>query len=59
MENWIDVNDYLPEVEDYYKVKFKDGSEDEKPFRIRPKKNIYGFMTEKPITHWSIINDDE
>jgi len=51
-KKWVSVIDALPTVEDYYEVKFEDGTEDEKPFRIRPKKNIRGFMTEKKVTHW-------
>ena len=30
---WISVKDRLPEKEDYYTVKFKNGVVDEKPFR--------------------------
>ena len=41
---WIPVTERLPETENYYRVKFLNGDEDEKPFRIRPKKNILGFM---------------
>ena len=37
---WIPVTERLPETEDYYAVRFENGVEDEKPFRIRPKKNI-------------------
>ncbi len=51
-ENWINVNDKLPEKEGYYSVKFKDGSTDQKPFRIRINKNIRGFMTEKEVISW-------
>ena len=50
--SWNDISKQTPNKEGYYKVKFKDGSEDEKPFRIRPSKNIKGFMTEKEVTHW-------
>lgn len=49
---WISVIERLPEKEGYYNVRFEDGVEDEKPFRIRPKKNIFGFMTMKKVTHW-------
>ena len=49
---WISVEDSLPEKEGYYTVKFKDGTEDEKPFRIRPNQNIKGFMTIDTVTHW-------
>lgn len=49
---WIPVIESLPKKEAYYKVKFFDGLEDEKPFRIRPRRNIHGFMSEKKITHW-------
>lgn len=51
-KKWIDVNSLLPTKEGYYRVIFEDGTEDEKPFRIRPKQNIYGFMTENKVTHW-------
>lgn len=50
--DWISTADSLPEKEDYYEVKFKDGTIDEKPFRIRPKQNIRGFMTELEVAHW-------
>lgn len=49
---WNDILLTQPKKEGYYRVKFEDGSEDEKPFRIRPKRNIYGFMTELKVTHW-------
>jgi hypothetical protein len=52
IKKWIAVTDNLPTEEDYYHVKFEDGTEDEKPFRIRPSKNIHGFMTENKVTHW-------
>lgn len=50
--NWISVKDRLPEEEGYYQVKFENGVEDEKPFRIRPSKNIYGFMTMEKVIEW-------
>ena len=50
---WISVNDKLPEIEGYYKVKFENGETDSKPFRIRLSRNIYGFMTEDNVTHWA------
>jgi|HubBroStandDraft_5_1064220.scaffolds.fasta_scaffold113652_2 hypothetical protein len=53
---WIPVTTTLPENESYYEVKFKDGEIDEKPFRIRPKQNIRGFMTEKEVTHWRYVS---
>jgi len=53
--SWVSVDDKLPEVEDYYAVKFRNGDEDEKPFRIRPSKNIRGFMTEQEVTHWAAL----
>lgn len=53
--SWVKVTDKLPEKESYYKVRFENGVEDEKPFRIRPSKNIRGFMTEQKVTHWKPI----
>jgi hypothetical protein len=50
---WINIHDRLPKKEDYYRVKFTDGSEDEKPFRNRPNRNILGFMTENIVAHWA------
>lgn len=52
---WISVNDRLPDSENYYDVKFENGEEDEKPFRIRPNQNILGFMTSQTVTHWKEI----
>lgn len=52
---WTSVSDALPTTEGYYKVRFDNGIEDEKPFRIRPSKNIHGFMTEDKVTHWSLM----
>ena len=52
---WIPVSERLPETEGYYAVRFENGVEDEKPFRIRPKKNIFGFMTTDKVTHWSVL----
>ena len=52
---WIPVTERLPETEDYYAVRFENGVEDEKPFRIRPKKNIFGFMTMEKVTHWAVL----
>lgn len=49
---WISVKDSLPTKQDYYNVKYENGEEDQKPFRIRPEKNIFGFMTEQIVTHW-------
>lgn len=55
---WIPVTERLPETENYYRVKFLNGDEDEKPFRIRPKKNILGFMVMDEVTHWAeLINN--
>ena len=55
--NWVLVSEKLPEKEGYYKVRFGDGTEDEKPFRIRPSKNIHGFMTENIVVAWKEIID--
>lgn len=52
MKDWIDIKDMQPEKERYYSVKYEDGTTDEKPFRIRPKQNIKGFMTMNKVTHW-------
>lgn len=52
MKNWNDLTEKQPKKEGYYKVKYEDGTEDEKPFRIRPKQNIKGFMTMTKVTHW-------
>jgi len=52
IKQWIPVTERLPETEGYYKVKFKDGTKDEKPFRIRPSKNIKGFMTGNEVSYW-------
>lgn len=52
---WINIKNKMPKEEGYYPVKFKDGTQDEKPYRIRPNKNIRGFMymnSDNPITHW-------
>lgn len=57
--NWIEVTKELPTEEGYYDVKYFDGEEDNKPFRIRPHKNIYGFMTLKPVTHWRASTDEQ
>lgn len=56
---WIPVTQSLPILEGYYKVKFEDGTIDEKPFRIRPHKNIHGFMTLDKITHWAHLSQPE
>jgi hypothetical protein len=52
---WIPVTERLPKKEDYYAVRFENGVEDEKPFRIRPNKNILGFMTMDKVTHWAFL----
>jgi hypothetical protein len=49
---WKDLKVEQPQKEDYYRVKFEDGTEDHKPWRIRPKQNICGFMTMDNVTHW-------
>lgn len=49
---WINVTDRLPEKEGYYSVKYDNGEVDQKPFRIRPNKNIKGFMTMNNVIEW-------
>ena len=56
-DKWIDVKEAIPAIEGYYDVKFDDGTTDEKPFRIRLKRNVLGFMTEKNVTHWKQLTD--
>ncbi len=51
-KKWIDLSIERPNKENYYRVRFDDGTEDQKPYRIRPKQNIDGFMTERVVTHW-------
>jgi len=58
MQHWTSVEEKLPDTEGYYKVKFEDGSTDEKPFRIRPKQHIHGFMTMDNVTHWAPMDND-
>lgn len=50
--DWVELSVITPSKEGYYDVRFNDGTEDSKPFRIRPTKSIFGFMTDKPVTHW-------
>jgi hypothetical protein len=50
--HWKDLNVEQPKKEGYYRVRFDDGTEDQKPWRIRPSRNILGFMTERNVTHW-------
>jgi hypothetical protein len=55
MENqreWIKVTDRLPNKEGYYSVKYDNGEVDQKPFRIKPSKNINGFMTMDKVIEW-------
>lgn len=49
---WIDITVEQPTTEGYYTVKFSNEIEDRKYYRIRPKQNILGFMTEETVTHW-------
>lgn len=49
---WVDIKDRLPEDQGYYEVRFADGTEDEKWFRVRASKGIKGFMTKDEVTHW-------
>ena len=58
VNGWISTSDKLPEIEMYYKVIFENGEEDEKPFRIRPSKNIYGFMSERKVIFWKELGDE-
>lgn len=51
-DEWISVKDAWPRVEGYCRVKYEDGTEDQKPYRHRPGKGIRGFMSEKNVTHW-------
>lgn len=51
-KTWTKVTAKLPEKEGYYKVKFKDGTEDQKFFRIKPIKNTKGFVCEKHVVSW-------
>lgn len=57
--NWVYVEDELPEYEGYYDVKYADGTEDSKPFRIRPASSIFGFMTEKDVRYWRQSTDKQ
>jgi hypothetical protein len=54
---WISLKDILPQLEGYYDVKYLDGEEDSKPFRIR--KDQAGFLTEKEVTHWREYTDSQ
>lgn len=49
---WIKLSEKHPIREGYYEVMYLDGTTDTKPFRIRPRQNILGFMTQKNVTHW-------
>ena len=53
---WRKCSESLPLKEGYYKVKYDNGEEDIKPFRIRPSKNIKGFMTENNVIEWKHTN---
>jgi hypothetical protein len=55
MSNWINFKTQQPTKEGYYEVMFEDKTIDEKPFRIRPNKNIFGFMTEREVICWREI----
>lgn len=54
---FVSVKERLPEEPSYYRVRFADGTEDEKPFRAR--RSVRGFMTEKDVTHWREIRESE
>ena len=57
MKNWIELEKEQPKTEGYYRVKFEDGQEDKKWFRIRPSKNIKGFLVEgKVVKFWKHLN---
>ena len=49
---WKNVSEKLPTKEGYYTVMYEDETTDRKPFRIRPTKNINGFMSEREIIKW-------
>lgn len=51
---WYDITIAKPAQEGYYTVKYEDGTTDEKPFRIRLRSGINGFMCEREITHWKL-----
>ena len=51
-EKWVACSDRLPDTEDYYSVRYSNGVEDRKPFRIRPSRGIRGFMTEDNVVAW-------
>lgn len=51
-KKWKSVDKELPRKESYYSVRYENGEEDRKPFRIRPSKNIMGFMTERVVKEW-------
>jgi hypothetical protein len=55
-KDWIKCSNQLPQTEGYYRVRYDDGTEDQKPFRIRPSKGINGFMTEKNVVAWKENN---
>jgi hypothetical protein len=49
-KEWIPALERSPEKEGYYAVKYADGSEDQKPYRIRG--SVSGWLSEKVVTHW-------
>lgn len=55
--DWISVKDRLPKEQGYYRVKFSDGSEDEKWYRLRPNRSgfLYDFEL-LTLTHWADID---
>lgn len=58
-DEWKSVERELPDEEGYYGVTFDNGETDELRFRIRSRKNIHGFMSERDVTHWRYHTDPD